>query len=85
MSERPIHDMLLDRAKVAGLRFFMAVTGCEQVSFSGHVSKATTAWKFFPEVNETFAILSSRPTEADTYEYQGSHAFIEKFCGVAVP
>ena len=63
----PIHDMLLDPAKVAGLRFFMALTGCDQVSFFAHVSKATAwkVWNLFPEVDEIFATLSNRPTEAD--------------------
>ena len=58
----PIHEMILDPAKVAGLRFFMALTGCDQVSFFAHVSKATAwkVWNLFPEINEVFAILSNR-------------------------
>ena len=40
----PIHDMVLDPTKRVGLRFFFAFTGCDQVSFFAHISKATL-WK----------------------------------------
>ena len=45
----------------------MALTGCDQVSFFAHVSKATAwkVWKVFPEVNQTFATLSNKPLDSD--------------------
>ena len=63
----PIHEMVLDPARVAGLRFFMALTGCDQVSFFAHVTKATAwkVWKVFPEVNQTFATLSNKPMDSN--------------------
>ena len=66
----PIHEMILDPVKRVGLRFFFAFTGCDQVSFFSHVSKATAwkIWKVFPDANEAFARLSNRPTESDIAE-----------------
>ena len=63
----PIHHMILDPVKRDGLRFFFAFTGCDQVSFFGHVSKATAwkVWNLFPDVNDTFATLSYLPSDTD--------------------
>ena len=66
----PVHEMVLNPAKVDGLPFFMAVTGCDQVEFFCHVSK-TTAWKvwtLFPEADAVFAKLSDRPSLTDIEE-----------------
>ena len=56
----PVHEMVLNPAKVDGLPFFMAVTACDQVDFFCHVSK-TIAWKvwtLFPKADKVFAKLS---------------------------
>ena len=63
----PIHEMVLDPMKRAGLRFFFAFTGCDQVSFFSHVSEAT-AWNLFPLMDLVFARLSDKPTEDDINE-----------------
>ena len=49
----PIHEMVLDPLKRDGLGFFFAFTGCDQVSFFAHVTKATAwkVWSLFPAVN----------------------------------
>ena len=63
----PVHKVVLDPIKKDGLRFFFAFTGCDQVSFFSHVSKATAwkVWKLFPDVSTSFALLSNRPTQKD--------------------
>ena len=63
----PIHEMVLDPLKRNGLRFFFAFTGCDQVSFFAHVSKATAwkIWTLYPDVSEAFAMLSNRPSDED--------------------
>ncbi len=67
----PIHDMILDPVKRAGLRFFFAFTGCDQVSFFAHVSKATAwkIWTLFPDVTEVFVKLSNQPSDEDIAEF----------------
>ena len=56
----PIHEMILDLVRRTGLSIFFAFTGCDQVSFFAHVSKATAwkIWNVFPEETEAFAKLS---------------------------
>ena len=74
----PIHEMVLDSVKRDGLRFFFAFTGCDQVSFFAHVSKATAlkVWSLFPIVDESFAKLSNCPTDDDIAE---SMPLLERF------
>ena len=62
--------MVLDSAKRNDLWFFIAFTGCDQVSFFAHVSKATAwkVWTLFSEIDQAFAKLSYRPTENDISE-----------------
>ena len=72
------HEIVLDSAKRDGLRFFFVFTGLGQMSFFAHVSKATAwkVWTLFPEIDETFAKLSNRPTENDILE---SMSLLERF------
>ena len=75
--------MVLDSTKRAGLRFFFAFSGCDQVSFFAHISKATAweVWIVFPEVSVWFVKLSNHPNDDDI----ASSACTGMVCCVAVP
>ena len=59
--------MVLGPLERDGLRFFFAFTGCDQVSFFAHITKATAwkVWSLFPAVNESLAKLTYRPIDDD--------------------
>ena len=58
--------MVLDAVKRNGLRFFLAFTCCDQVTFFAYVSKLT--WKIsslYPDVSEALALLNNRLSDDD--------------------